>query len=116
MDLLSELDGLGVKTGEAIQRFSNNTALYIRMLGKFPSTAADLQVIPYIESGETEVAVNNAHTLKGVTGNLSLSPLYLAYTEITNDLRAGNTKKAKSELETILPLQNDIIACIEKYN
>ena len=45
MDLLSELDGLGVKTGEAIQRFSNNTALYIRMLGKFPATAADLRKI-----------------------------------------------------------------------
>lgn len=116
MELLSELEGMGINTGEALRRFSNNSALYVRMLGKLPATIADLQVMPYIKSGEIDTAISNAHTLKGLTGNLSLSPLYVAYTEITNDLRAGNAEKAQSELEVILPLQNDIIACIEKYN
>ncbi|MCM1299254.1 MAG: Hpt domain-containing protein [[Eubacterium] siraeum] len=115
MDLLSELEGMGINTGEALRRFSNNSALYIRMLGKLPAAIVDLQVLPFIENGEIDTATTNAHTLKGLTGNLSLSPLYAAYTQITNDLRAGEADKAKSELEKILPLQSDIIACIEKY-
>ncbi len=116
MDLMSELDAMDVNTGEAIRRFNNNTALYIKMLGKLPATVADLEVMSHIEKGEIDVAIANAHTLKGLTGNLSLSPLYAAYTEITKDLREGNTEKAREELESILPLQEGIIECIKKYN
>ena len=54
------------------------------------------------------------HTLKGVTGNLSLTPLYNAYTEITNLLREQKYDDARAALEKILPVQNDILSCIEK--
>ena len=47
-------------------------------------------------------------------GNLSVTPLYEGYTKIVNDLRAGQPEPAKAELERILPIQKQIIDCIEK--
>lgn len=114
MDLLNELEKLGVNTNEALERFSGNSSLYIRMLGKFPASINDLEVMPCIESGDIETSITRAHTIKGVTGNLSITPLYNSYTKIVNDLRAGNPNSAKEELEKILPVQKEILECIEK--
>ncbi|MCI8603462.1 MAG: hypothetical protein HFE79_04870 [Ruminiclostridium sp.] len=114
MDLINELEALGVNTQEALRRFSGNSALYVKMLGKLTAAANDLEVMPCIEKEDYETAVTNAHTLKGVTGNLSLTPLYNAYTDITNLLREQKYGDAKSVLEKILPVQSDILECIEK--
>ena len=116
MDLLTELQALGVNTQEALERLNNNSAFYIKMLGKFTGELENHEVMSYIESGDLEKAVTNAHTLKGLTGNLSLTPLYKAYTDIVAFLRANDPEKAKQLLTDTLPIQSDIVACIEKYN
>ena len=116
MDLIKELEALGVNTEGALRRISGNSALYLKMLGKFTAAVHDLEVMPCFEKEDYETAVTNAHTLKGVTGNLSLTPLYNAYTEITNLLRGQKYSEAKELLEKTLPVQNDILACIEKNN
>lgn len=116
MDLLTELQALGVNTQEAVERLNNNSAFYIKMLGKFTGELENHEVMSYIESGDLEKAVTNAHTLKGLTGNLSLTPLYKAYTDIVAFLRANDPEKAKQLLTDTLPIQSDIVACIEKYN
>ena len=114
MDLIAELNELGVNTSEALGRFMNNSALYVRMLGKFPAAARDAKVPEFFEAQDYEGAVSAAHTLKGVTGNLSLTPLYKAYTDIVALLREGEPQKAKVILDDILPVQEKIIACIER--
>lgn len=116
MDLITELDALGVNTKEAIERMNNNSAFYIKMLGRFKGELENHEVMAHIESGDLESAVANAHTLKGLTGNLSLTPLYKAYTDIVALLRANDPVKAKQALTDVLPIQSDIVACIEKYN
>ncbi len=114
MDLINELEALGIDTQDALKRFSGNSSLYQRMVGKFPASAADLEVASFIENGDLATAVSNAHTLKGVTGNLSITPLYTAYTEIVNLLRANEPEKALKILKDTIPVQEAIIACIEK--
>lgn len=113
MNMIEQLEQLGANTQEALQRFSGNSALYTRMLGKFTSAVKDLEVMKFIDSKDKEQAVSNAHTLKGITGNLSLKPLFDGYTDIVNSLRADDPDTAKSRLEQILPIQEKIIACIE---
>ncbi len=114
MALIEELNKLGVNTNEALQRFSGNSALYERMIGKFPAAAQGLEVLKFLEEGDYATALENAHTLKGVTGNLSLTPLYKGYTEIVNLLRANDPEKAKETLLELIPVQVNIIECIEK--
>lgn len=114
MNLTDELKELGVNIDEALKRFMNNSALYIKMLGKLTSTVSELEVMPFLENGNYDKALENAHTLKGVTGNLSITPLYTAYTDIVALLRENNPEKAKSVLEGILPVQEKIISCIRE--
>lgn len=114
MDLLSELERLGVNTREGLERFSGNESLYARMIGKLPASVNGLEVMESIEAEDIEAAERKAHTIKGVTGNLSITPLYNAYTQIVNELRTGNTAEAKEILENILPVQQKILECIEK--
>lgn len=112
MALIDELAALGCNTKEAEKRFMNNTPLYVKMLKKFPAAVDETQVLPLIGSGDLEAAAAAAHTLKGVTGNLSLTPLYEAYTEIVNTLRNNEGDKARKMLEELIPVQEKILSCI----
>ena len=115
MSKIDELKALGVNIEEALDRFMGNGALYEKMLNKLTAAVNDVQVLPFFEAGDHKTALENAHALKGVTGNLSITPLYKGYTEIVDELRAENPDKARKILEDILPVQKQIIACIEKY-
>lgn len=114
MSLLDDLKELDVNTDEGLGRFMNNAGLYEKMLKKFNATVADLEVMSYFESGDLDKALANAHTIKGVTGNLSLTPLYNAYTDIVAQIRGNNPEAAKERLAEILPIQEKIMECIAK--
>lgn len=115
MSKIDDLKELGVDIEEALDRFMGNGALYEKMLNKLTTAVKDVQVLPCFEAGDYKAALENAHALKGVTGNLSVTPLYKGYTEIVDELRADNPEKARKILDDILPVQEQIIACIEKY-
>lgn len=115
MSLLTELETLGVDIQDGLRRFVNNAALYEKMLKKFPAAAEQLPVQPHFDSGDLDAALANAHTLKGMTGNLSLTPLYTAYTEIVALLRASDPEKAKALLADTIPLQQQISDCIKTH-
>ncbi len=114
MSMLDELKYLGVNIEDALQRFMNNSSLYEKMLGKLVNNVKDINVLPSIEAGDYTAACDAAHTLKGVMGNLSITPLYKSYTQIVNLLREDNPEEAKKILLETLPVQEKIIACIEK--
>ncbi len=115
MSMISELKELGVDVEDALQRFMGNEALFTRMVKKLPPVARDLKVIEYLDGGDYETALNNAHTLKGVMGNLSVTPLFQAYNDAVNALRANKPEEARKSVEGIVTLQEQIAACIEKY-
>lgn len=116
MGLLDELVELGVDIEDANTRFMNNSALYEKMLKKLPKVVEDAAVLPFVESGDYETALSNAHTLKGVMGNLSITPLYKCYTEMMSLFREGNIVAAKSLLEQSAELQQKIVDCIIRYS
>lgn len=116
MSLLEELDKLGVDTELSCKRFMNNVQLYERMLRKFNSTAQGLEVLPCFEQQDYKTALERAHTMKGITGNLSLTPLYKAYSDIVYYLRDDDHEKAERILRDMLPIQERIIKCIEDSN
>lgn len=111
---VDELMALGINVDEALERFMGKQSLFERMLNKLPKAVKDYEVLEYFITKDYETAVANAHTLKGVTGNLSVTPLYNAYTEIVNLLRANNPDEAQKILEDILLKQEKIVAYIEE--
>lgn len=115
MSLIEDIALIGADTNDAITRFMGNTALYERMLKKLPKVVADAPVMPYVEADDLDTALSNAHTLKGVVGNLSLTPLYNNYTEIVNLFRDNSPAKAKELLRETLEIQQRFLDCIGKY-
>lgn len=115
MSMIEELKALGVNTDEGIARFVNNAALYEKMVKRFIDSDESIKVMEFLESGDVETAKANAHNLKGVTGNLSLTPLYLGYSEIMTLLRSDEIAQAKQKLAEVLPVQEQIVACLKKY-
>ena len=115
MELIEELKVLGIDVDDALERFMGNASLYERMLKKLPDMIKSASVQPDFDCENYEDIIEKAHKLKGVTGNLSITPLYRAYTEIVNLLRDNQPEKAKTVLTNIMPVQTEIIRCIEKY-
>ncbi len=115
MSLIEELKSLGTDTDDALVRFMDNSALYERMLKKLPKVIEEAPVMQYVESGDLDTALANAHTLKGVVGNLSITPLYNNYTEIVKLFREEKSEKAKELLIDTVKIQQEILDCIKKY-
>ena len=113
MSMLTELEALGVNTEEALRRFMNNSALYVRMLGKYPAAAENSAVAEKFAAKDYEAALTETHTLKGVSGNLSLTPLFKDYSEIVTLLREGKNDDAEALYEKTAVTEKQIIDCIK---
>jgi len=114
MGMLEELEALGVNIKEGLSRLNGNRAFYERMLGKFTDNIRKYYVDTDFDNSDYTEITEKAHTIKGIAGNLSITPVYEAYTEIVNELRAGRPEAAKERIEKVLPVQEEIIACIER--
>ncbi len=115
MSLLEELKELGVDVDGGVKRINGNEALYTRLLGSFVKMMKANYVTPDFTDDEREEMIEKTHSVKGTSGNLSITPVYDAYTEIVNQLRAGDLDKAREVLANILPIQDKIVECIEKH-
>lgn len=116
MSLFEELKEMDVDVDGGLKRISGNEKLYTRLLGTFTKSISTYYVAPDFDGTDYNEVIEKAHALKGVCGNLSITPLYEAYTKIVDLLRADKPEEARPILEQILPVQEKIVACIEKYS
>ena len=61
----------GIDYDGAMERFGGNAALYERLALKFLDDAHFAALEQALADGDVDTAVREAHTLKGVAGNLS---------------------------------------------
>lgn len=115
MGLIDEIEKLGADREDALNRYMGKAEMYERMLKKYIKAVDDACVKDCFDRDDYENALANAHALKGVSGNLSLVPLYQGYSEVVRLIRAGENEKAKDEYMKLIPLQDEILACISKY-
>lgn len=115
MSLLEELKGLGVNIEEGMDRLMGNAALYERMLGTFVKMMQESGVQPDFDNTDYAEITEKAHAIKGASGNLSITPVYEAYSEIVRLLREDKPEQAKEILKNVLPIQDEIIQCINRH-
>ena len=84
---IEKLRQYGANVDEGLQRCVNNEQLYLTLVNRFldQNTFPDLK--DAILAHDLEKAFHIAHSLKGVIGNLSLSPLYDVIYQMTELLR-----------------------------
>lgn len=85
------IDGLkrfGANADDGLQRCMGNEALYLRLVNRFLEDDSFTNLKAAIEAGDLEKGFQLSHALKGVLGNLSLTPLYEIIFELTELLRS----------------------------
>ncbi len=67
----------GIDTVDGVERFGGNVKSYIKLLFKFAENQADaiVEMSGALESGDKDLAIRFAHTLKGVGGNIGATDL-----------------------------------------
>lgn len=114
MSLFDELRALNVDVDGGLKRINGNEKLYTKLLGSFTKSINTYYVSADFDGTDYNDTIEKAHAIKGVSGNLSITPVYEAYTKIVDLLRAGKPEEARPIVENIIPVQEEIVKCIEK--
>lgn len=85
---LDDLIAYGANVDEGLSRCMNNESFYLRLVGTVQGEKGFDVLAQAIDDGDLHAAFEAAHGLKGVLGNLSITPLYEPVSEITELLRA----------------------------
>ncbi|MCM1144983.1 MAG: hypothetical protein NC318_12805 [Blautia sp.] len=116
MNFLEELEALGVNVEEGLERVLDDESLYETMLDMFPDRVNGSPIaIEDFEADSLDTLVERVHMLKGLTGNLAMTPLFEGYLQTLELLRAGRPKEAVVEYERILPIQTAVVDCIKRH-
>lgn len=76
-----------------MERFMNNEGMYLRLLDMLFQDDNLAKLGSALEAGELDRAFEAGHTLKGVTGNMGLEPLFRVLGELVEPLRAGEKRE-----------------------
>ena len=87
MITLDALKQYGADTETGLKRCMGNEALYLRLVGSACTEQGFDLLADSIAKKDYETAFETAHALKGVLGNLSLTPLFDVTCKITELLR-----------------------------
>lgn len=87
----------GYDLNGALARFVNNEVLFLTFLKKFPNDEHFPAVLSNIKTGEYDEAYKAAHAIKGVAGNLGLTPVFESVDKICALIK---TKDEVSDFET----------------
>lgn len=98
---LERLIEYGADTVKGLERCMNNEAFYFRLIGMAAADGNFDKLRQAIADGDLDNAFEAAHALKGITGNLSLDPLFDPICEITELLRAKTEMDYSENLKVI---------------
>ena len=88
----------GVDVDEVLDRFMGNEALMLKFLLRFPADENFSKLRQAMARHDAAGAFEAAHTLKGVTGNLSLKALYQLLIPLVEDLPRGDLAAAAGRM------------------
>ena len=94
--LLNELKAWGCDTDSVMPHFSHKEDFYARCFKKFVVDPALEALGKALADKDADAAFRQAHTLKGLTENMGLTPLSAILSRIVEPLRLGNCDQALS--------------------
>ena len=105
------IDGLrqfGADVDSGLGRCMNNEAFYLKLVEKAAGEAAFGKLSDALAAKDLDTAFEAAHSLKGVAGNLSLTPIYDPVAEITELLRSRTDMDYTELLNRILAKRDEL--------
>ncbi|MBQ9157233.1 MAG: Hpt domain-containing protein [Eubacterium sp.] len=95
---IDALKRIGVNTEEGLGRCLNNEDFYFRMIKMALADGGFEKLETSLAAKDLDGAFEAAHALKGVLGNLALTPLFEPASELTELLR----RKAEADYDSYL--------------
>ena len=87
---LEKLREFGADTADGLGRCMNNEAFYLRMVNLALEDGVFERMRTAVEADDVNGIFETAHAMKGMRGNLSLTPLAAAASEMTELARKGS--------------------------
>ena len=100
----------GANIDEAMPRCLNNETFYLRLVMKALENDNYDRLSSAVAAGDKKAAFEAAHAIKGMMGNLGLTPLYELSSEMTELLRAGKDADYADYLAGILRQRETLLA------
>ena len=107
---IEELKALGVNTEEGLERCMGKEVFYFKMIKMGLSNECFDTLGKNLADGDLAAAFEAAHALKGVLGNLALTPLYEPIAEITELLRAKKDADYEEMYKPVAKLREKMLA------
>lgn len=110
---IDSLRNFGADVKEGVSRCLNDESFYLDLVKSvIPDTRID-ELEGYLAAKDLDKAFEVAHALKGMYGNISITPIYEPISEMTELLRARKDvdysellEKAKSRKQELVDLSN----------
>lgn len=103
---IDALKEFGADTVTGLSRCMGNEALYLRLAGSVASEPGFDKLKAAIDAGDKDAAFAEVHALKGVLGNLSLTPMYDKACEINELLRAKEDADYPALMDELMALRD----------
>lgn len=104
-----KLASYGIDYTDAMTRMDDDEALYKRLALKYLDNKNYTDLVAAMEAKDYDNAYTAAHTLKGVSGNLSFAELYKISSAMCEALKQGEQQAAESMMPDLKAAQDKII-------
>lgn len=105
----------GINTDSAIQRFMNNESVYAKILSKFLSDETYKKLVKAVSENNGKEALEASHTLKGISGNLSMDTLFNLCSEQVTLMREDKWDEAYAMMPEITENYEKVIQMINLW-
>lgn len=102
------LRNFGADTDGALRRCMNNEEFYLKQVNKVLTGTSFDKLKEAVDNADFDAAFEASHALKGVCGNLGLTPLYEPISEMTEHLRT-KTERDYSAYIDVIAIQLDAL-------
>ena len=109
---LDALKQFGADTDDGLSRCMGNEAFYFKLIGKVIDDKNFRALEDAVAAKDLDAAFDAAHSLKGVLGNLALTPVYEPVFEITELLRERKDIDYSEYLKTISEKRSELASLI----
>lgn len=107
------LNQFGADTKEGLARCLDDEEFYLELIPEALTRDRYEDIEKYLNEKNLPAAFEAAHALKGVVGNLALTPIYEPISEMTELLRAGTDTDYAPFIEKVLAERDRLAGMIE---
>ena len=106
MITIEELRSLGADVDTGLSRCVGNEVLYLKLVGMGLGDAKFEELGTVLGTNDLDKAFELCHALKGVIGNLAITPLYDALSDMTEKLRGREAADYQTMYSDMLQIRS----------